>query len=426
MNFWKKIQTQLRKLFNRSFSGGFYPSEVEHEQLGVMIDTDVFYDFYRQNSDIRSCVRILRNNVGSTKIVLQNLRDPKKEIEPKIAEKIRGILNSPLSREKTWRNLRKNTIKDWKICGNAFWHLMRNRMGEFAGIDRIDPRTISIIIDAYGQPYRYIQHIPGQKAVIFTAEEIIHLKDDEDHDEPAFGLSPIESVLIEAETDQEASLTNRAFFQNDAKPGAVYILDERLTEKQQKDAFKKIIEQLGGSKNRNKSAVLAGVKEIKTYGISQRDMEYLNGRRFNTKKICSAFGVPEFVIGWTENVNNNNGVELRKNLWELTISPTEKDFADFLNSQFLPRIGIEGVAIKFEEPSFETMEEVEKRAIEEKKNGLITTREYRQKTGKENTPEMEKIPNFDALMIHQGASAVLLEDVGVDPELTPEDEEKED
>ena len=59
-----------------------------------------------------------------------------------------------------------------------------------------------------------------------------------------------------------------------------------------------------------------------------------------------------------------------------------------------------------------------------KNSGIMTTREAKNMLGHEITPEMEAQENFDNFVIQGGGSSSLLEEVGVDPIMDPNDKEK--
>ena len=52
---------------------------------------------------------------------------------------------------------------------------------------------------------------------------------------------------------------------------------------------------------------MKGIEKIETFDLSRKDMQFLEGRAFTREKVCEAYGVPAFILGITEKVNNNNG-----------------------------------------------------------------------------------------------------------------------
>jgi phage portal protein BeeE len=176
-------------------------------------------------------------------------------------------------------------------------------------------------------------------------------------------------------------------------------------------AIEQIKTQFGGAENVGKSAILPDVKEIKTYERDFQKLQFIDMRKFARGNVCAALGVPEFLLGFTESVNNNNGVELRKNFYENTAQVWEVRLAQYITRGVLFNMGVDTrFVLEFNSQIFNT-----NNPLEEYKSGTITLKEYRLATGKDVTPEDEKRENFDEFIIHSGGSARLLGDVGVEP-----------
>jgi len=235
------------------------------------------------------------------------------------------------------------------------------------------------------------------------------------------GMSPLEAALIEARTDISAAKSNLAFFENDAIPANVYILDDNLGKDAQEAAFTKIKEQFSGAENRNKSAVLGGVKEIKTISTTPKDMEFISGRQFNTDKVCSVYGVPKFILGYTDQVNYSNGEKLMEKFYLGTVQPIETSLEESINDRLLPKLGITTVKMTFNPQTFD--ESAKKTlALAEYNSGVLTLRQYKVLTGHPITAEDENEPMIDKHIIVNGGGAKLMEDVGVelDPAISEE------
>lgn len=382
-----------------------------YDLSGYKLSYESLFNAYRNQSDIYACVREWRENVGVGGFKLLDPNDLESEVNDTLKADVLSILNYWYP----WRTFKGRIIRDLGVSGNAYAHITKGQTGnKVLGLQVIDPRTVSIICTAKGDIIKYVQRI-GQNTAEFLPEEIIHFTIDTDPNHEAFGFSPMESVIWEARTDLAAMMANYYFFENQGVPAAYYILDENLSKEAVDEAVKLINDQFGGTKNYNKSGVLQGVKEIKTLNISQKDMEFLGGRRFTTEKICAAYGVPKFLLGYSEDANYSNGVSLMKKFYQGTISPIEEAFAEVMN-EFLERIGL-GSSVKFvfNPQVIDEQATIEDRAMKEYQAGALTLRQYKQKTGAEITPEDEANPNFDKYIMANGASAVLLEDIGLDP-----------
>ena len=395
----------------------FYSKDSENDMVGARIDVTALYMIYKRQSDVYACIRKWRQTVGKTGYSWVDPDDPEEEVSDKIADQLDAVLSFNNGDRKTFNDFKSQIIRDLGVSANAYATYVTNQSGtEILGLQVLDPRTMAVVVDKHGTLIRYIQRVVGYDPVFFTPDEIIHWKDDSDPEQPVFGYSRIESILWEAKTDLSAMISNYTFFDNDAKPSTVYVMDGGVSKEDLQKMKEKMDSKYSGAGNRNKTSIMSGVKEIKTLGVSQKDMEFIQQRKFSTAKICGAYGVPEFVLGYTEAVNNNNGVELKKDFILDTIVPLEKLFAETLNSTLLVRMGLEQDAkFKFNPQVIYEASEVEKRVIELFRNGMITLRQSKNMMGVEITTDDEQQENFDAYILHSGGGAILLDDVGIDP-----------
>lgn len=381
------------------------------DMTGYKLSYESLFHAYRNQSDVFSCIREWRENVGAAGYKFVNPLDR----EGKVNEQVMMELDSILTYWQPWRALKSRIVRDLGVAGNAYCAITRNETKtNVIGLQSLDPRTMSLVSDKNGNMIKYMQRV-GQNSVEFLPEEILHFKIDTDPNHELFGFSPMETVIWEARTDLSAMMANYFFFENDAQPAIQYILDGDLSDEEQKLAAQLIQDQFKGVKNRNRSGVLSGVKEIKTFNISQKDMEFLQGRRYTTEKICAAYGVPKFMLGYTDTVNNNNGIELKAKFYESTIQPLEELIQEVIN-EFLERIGLAKVVkFEFKPQIFNEQAQLEERGMKLYQNGAMTLRQLKLMLNLPITPEDEKNANFDTYIIQSGSSAVLLEDVGVDP-----------
>lgn len=397
--------------------GGLYALK---DLSGYKLSYESLFNAYRNQSDIYGCIREWRENVGIGGFKFMVPNKPDAQVSPADVNELTFIFNFSMP----WRRLKSRTVRDLGVAGNAYWHIIKNITGNAVlGFQPLDPRTMSIICDAFGTVLKYIQRV-GQGVVEFMPNEIIHFTMDSDPNNEVLGFSPMESIIWEARTDLSAMIANYNFFENDATPAALYMLEPNMSPEAVKEAQQLIQDQFKGVKNRNKSGILQGVKDVKTISVSQKDMEFLQGRKFTTEKICAAYGVPKFLLGYTEDTNYSNGENLMKKYYEGTIQPIEEALAEVINRDFFGRTELKDkIMFAFNPQILDEQASIEERAQKEVQLGLLTPRQYKKKTNQEITDDDEKNPNFDQYIIYSGASATLLEDVGVDPMIDSENKQ---
>lgn len=386
---------------------------------GVRIAPKDLWQIYRMNADVYSCIREWKQGVGAGGYRYLDKRDL--EVEAPAVEV--AFIDLFFRNSGGLSVVTRNIIRDLGICGNAYLEIVKAASGKPYGLKRLDPRSMYVVADKHGTVLRYLQKVHGSDTVEFLPENMVHIVLDEDPDNELLGMSPLETALWEARTDISAAQSNYYFFENDAVPSNVYVLDEKIPKTEVQAAFDKIKADLSGAKNRNKAAVLSGVKEIKTISMSQKDMEFVVGRKFNTDKVCSVYGVPKFMLGYTENVNYSNSISLRADFYAGTITPLELILQQAFTENLFPKIGIFFTVMQYNPQQFGEELEGSRFALTEFQLGALTLRQYKIKTKQPISQEDEDEPLIDKHILQNGSSAILMEDVGVDPIIDPNDPE---
>lgn len=378
---------------------------------GVRVAPKDLWQIYRMNADVYSCIREWRQGVGDGGHRYFDPRDKETDPNPRVRDYVEMIFDNSGGRDK----IKGQALRDIGISGNAFFEIVEGAGAKIHSLNRLDPRTMYVVADAHGHILRYVQRVAGHPDVAFSTDRVWHIKIDGDPDNELLGFSPLETATWEARTDIAAAQSNYYFFENDAVPSHLYILDSDLSEEEQKAAMEGIRDQFSGAENRHKSSAIAGVKEVKTISLSQKDMEFVLGRKFNTDKVCSVYGVPKFILGYTETVNYSSGTKLLSKFYAGTIRPLEQAM-EAAERELYKMIGIDKeIRLEYLPQKFGEELETTKIALDEYRSGALTLRQYKVKTGQAITEEDEKEPNIDVHIIHAGAGARLLEDVSVDP-----------
>lgn len=375
-------------------------------------DFNMFFQMWRKQPDIYACIREWANFTGKQGYRFINKNDPEQDPNPAAVENMNAVMNF----REPFRMLLRGIVEDLGRCDNAFVTILKNEAGQIIGLQKADPRTVSIISDDSGNVFFYVQRsLTSGETRVWNENEMIHFRFSVDPDNELWGMSPMRSIFLEAQTDLEAQNMNFGILKNQGTPTVQYIIDPELTTDQKKEVVEQLKKEFGGSGNAGKSGVIDGIIEIKVTGLSPKEMEYLLGRKFSTDKICAAYDVPTFLLGYTDKVNNNNGTELTQNFYDGTIQPMEEAIADFINRRLIQVTQYSDILTFEFKPQVYNQNKIIDTALKEVDSGTISRRQYKMKTGQDIEESDEQQENFDKLVLGKGASAVLLEDVGIDP-----------
>lgn len=123
---------------------------------------------------------------------------------------------------------------------------------------------------------------------------------------PYYGRSIIAASAASIDTDEKMKQWNNNVFANDARPSAVFTTNEELS----KDAYDRLNQQIkdqhSGSANAYKPLLLENGATVHPYMLNQRDLDFLNSRKFSRDEILAMMRVSPSMLGMVENVNKAN------------------------------------------------------------------------------------------------------------------------
>lgn len=413
---------------SRGFSRGTYSAQPERDLSGFKFDVASLFTAWRNSGDVFGCVREIRQGTGIGGFYFYDPSDEKKE-KPAPDVLVKQLNDVLTYQYKTLRTFKDRVVEPRLIGGNTYIEKIRNPLGGLLGVKVLDARTMAVVSDEHGNVFRYIQSIYDQaeksiKPIVFEPSDIIHWKWGSDPNAEVFGFSPMETVLWEVRTDLSAMISNYYFFENDAQPSVWYVLDEQMSDEEARNAMQMIRDSFKGAKKRHKSGAMKGVKDIKTIRLTNKDMEFLVGRKFSTEKICAAYGVPKVMLGYTEGVNYTNHEGQMRIFHEGTVKEHELALLDMVNLDIIPELGAgaeKRIAMGVMPASFDSDDMLWQRAIQARNAGLVTINGGRRMVGKEPIDESVHGDLGDQIILGEGAGAKLLIDIGIDP-MNPQDQ----
>lgn len=368
---------------------------------GFRVDFKTLYSIYNNVVDVNQAVKKLQGATmkeGYRFVNAANEDGVPNATEVNLAESVMG------AGRMSFANLVKLAIRDLSVAGNAYWHIEKTLGGKPLRITAVDPRTMVVVADQHGVPQKYIQRVSGHDAQDFDPEEIIHIVVDYSTSNPVLGVSPIEAICFEAKTEMAAQMSNYVFYENNAVPSHLLIIDAELDKDQIKKLKHEMDKQYRGAKNRFKAGIIPYLKDVKTVSPSQKDMQFIESRKFTTKKVVVAFGVDAFILGYTEGIQRGNADVIYKMFYENTIRPLEVLFEGVVNNEVLPRLGISSVKFKINQSNYDNEREKAEITRQDVMSGIITVNEARRTRGLD--PSDNELA--DELMVN----GFLLDDLG--------------
>ena len=142
----------------------------------------------------------------------------------------------------------------------------------------------------------------GGITLTVPAEDFVYFKDVDLNDPYGNGKGMSESIADELETDEYASKYQKNFFFNDATPP--YIVTGYQGNEQGADKLKQSLKQkIGGFRKAREPAILTGAMDVKPLGISPKELDMVQSRKFLRDECLQHYQIPPEAFGIIENSN---------------------------------------------------------------------------------------------------------------------------
>ncbi len=245
----------------------------------------------------------------------------------------------------------------------------------------LDPARIKTVRgDNFIKGYVYVN--PKGESIPFEVDELFEIKRPHPFD-PYEGVSTIEMAKLTIEGDLNAQLWNRNFFKNGAIPSGVLTTESNLGDEEFERVKEQFHEKYEGRENAYKTLVLEGGLKYQQLALNQKDMDFLEQRKFHRDEILSIFQVPKTIVAVSDDVNRANAETSEYVFARRTVKPRLELIFEKFNVFYLPLFkGTEGFDLRFDDP----VPEDRQLALEEDKNlvnRVLTINEVRAKRGYE-------------------------------------------
>lgn len=229
----------------------------------------------------------------------------------------------------------------------------------------------------------------GNQAIIFNGKSVdpdmVIIDRNPDPVDPFKGMSVIAAAAQTIDTEEQSKKFNRQFFANSARP-SVTVEVPKVMQPEQFRRFKQQFEEFHtGQYNAYKPLILEGGAKANAFALTQKDMDFLESRKFNKDEILAMFGVSPGMLGMTENVNRSNMEAAEYIFAKYEVRDRVKQFVDILNKSLIKPWNA-NYELDFENPVPEDVKqnlEYRKSAV----NTWMTVDEVRELEGLEPLPD---------------------------------------
>lgn len=310
---WQKIMSEVGRRGSYSWPDlGKYRNQAE---------------WYAKSPPVYIAVSKIAQTAAIINLLVSEVVDGKRTVDPNHA------INHLLRKPNAWQSqfeLIEATFGFQELNGNAYWFINGGADGgQPTEILLMRPDRVRIVsgpdTSTYVKGYLYI--VDGIE-IPLQADEVIHFpRWNPTINGDYYGLSAMEVAALSIQTDDAMGKYNRAFFskENGAPTGIVSVpptINNTQFEQAEEDWNRKY-----GSGQRRVAFIRAGSVDYKMTGLSQKDMDFIEGRKFEKEVIYEIYGIPPGMMDKSSteaNAKVGEAVFLGQTMWPKMVSFAQK------------------------------------------------------------------------------------------------------
>jgi HK97 family phage portal protein len=282
-----------------------------------------------------------------------------------------------------------------ELTGDAFVLVERDSKGLPIQMDVLYSQFMTVQTDGNGRVTHYSYGIPvnGVYQYNFTTEQIIHIKFF-DPNNRYYGISPLQASarsvgLIDAmDTYEEALNLNFG-----VPSGILKYTNQKIREEDRSLIETKWNQKFSSVGRAGKTVVTDQDVSFESLGVSPREMQFLDGRKWSREEILACYRLPMAML-LTEGVNRSNMEQSSINYYKWTVRPRQQLIAQSLTKGLLKGTIADGKAfIAFEDDTPEDTDLLMQRSTILSANGAVTANELRRMNGLDEMDGLDIIVN---------------------------------
>lgn len=292
-----------------------------------------------------------------------------------------------------------------ELTGNAYWHIIEDRMGVPREIWIIPPQNCKIIPDKKKFISGYKYDVSGGEPIDLSEKSIIHFKMPNPKN-LYYGSAPFISIAEEFNLNQKINDYETAMFANGGTLSGLFETDESLGDHEFERLKNEIKQSFTGTRNAGKMPLLDNGLKYKPLGTSPKEMSYLGGREYIKECVLNAYGLALGMFSKEANRANVDGAIYQYT--KSTIQPRLRRMEEKLNEKLIWRYD-EKLFVAFDNPIPEDREYKLNERIKHIGWGIQTINEVRSEMGKE--PYKDSFYNNPIIPVNMTNSEMIMQSI---------------
>lgn len=328
--------------------------------FGGVVWPDAKYEVYATETYLRNiiafkCIKMIADACSSIPWKLYTTDEEGERDEVKDNPILR--LTKRTSPEDSWQFFIARTISFLIMSGNAYLEKVCTETGDNKGIPQelysLRPDRVNIKVNSItGKIIKYIYTV-NSKPVEWEVNDdgtcdILHLKLFHPMDD-WYGAAITQTARYEIDTSNAETEHNKKLLDNECRPGMVFSYKGNLTDQQFDRLEKQLKDKFSGPQNAGKNLILEGEDkpDVRPYGFSPAEMDFIEGGREKARRIALAYGVPSMLLGIPGDNTFSNYKEARLAFWEDTILPLMTFLKGEFNNWFFGMENVNGLELDY-------------------------------------------------------------------------------
>lgn len=278
------------------------------------------------NSAVHGCVTVRSEDIAKLPLILYRRRKDggRERITDHVAYKLVRRPRPHLSGY-TWREMMQARLD---LRGSSYSRIYRDARMNPVELVPLHNDWVREVFSADGTPFYEVRMYGGGKTERLTSDDMLHLRTRD-------GKSVIQRARDVIGTDLAAANHAAKLYANGARPGGLLVPKGAPIGKDGRDLLKKEFTDEFGGDGLYSVGVVGQEMEYKAVGMSNLDMDFINGRKLSRSEIATLFRVPPHKIGIMDNATFSNIEHQSLEYVTDTLLPIAKRWEEELNAQLL-------------------------------------------------------------------------------------------
>jgi HK97 family phage portal protein len=367
MNIIDKVMSLFLRKSNRSLPLSLSPW---YEGYATPVDwrsrqyMELYGDAEYSSVWVFACVKAIAQTVASVPFVFYTDTPSGRERLPQDHPLVRLFwgVNPHMTRYDFW----EASMVYLELTGNCFWALEKKDSTGLPGeLWPLRSDRMRIVPNKEDLVEGYLFSV-GEKNVGYGRDEMVHLKYCNPLSE-LWGMSPLASARQGLLADFYAVMFNQKFFKQGARPSGVLSTQSELDDAGMRRLRAEFDQAYSGAEGSHRVILLEKGLEWQSVSLPQKDMEFMEQRKYSREEILAVYKVPPIEVGILEYANFANSETQDRIFWTKGIIPRLKKIEECVNTFLAPRFG-SGIFGEFDLSGVEALREneLEKSDIAEK------------------------------------------------------------